>query len=138
MENPINLRPQSDLNSSWIRSIMWARNAPKFTLNRFTVIEQVHRIMRPPAHCIFLNLQHLNIFDTCIAFWKLLTILRSHQCRSASKRKQLANIRFCSYFYTSIFYPHVFYRGGRSERKRNEEPFVRAASSGGSANARAK
>lgn len=50
----------------------------------------------------------------------------------------LQMLSFAVVYYTRVIPRGVFYRGSRSARKRNEEPFVSAASSGGSANVRAK
>jgi len=50
----------------------------------------------------------------------------------------LQMLSFAVIFYTRVIPRGVFYRGSRSACKRNEEPFVSAASSSGSVNVRAK
>lgn len=65
------------------------------------------------------------------------TNVTSDLLKSASRRTtSLQMLSFAVVLYTRVIPHGIFYRGSRLAR--NEEPFVNAASSGGSANVRAK
>lgn len=150
-ENPINpsghtIRPQFVANRAFSGSI-WARNAPKFLLNRFVVTEWIIYLYAktgpPILFSILLSICHTipkkNLCRLKNTFGARF-LLRVHwknesPCQNASN-SQMSGFAVVSYPHALFHTRGAFYRSGRSARKRNEEPFVHAASSGGSANVR--